>query len=491
LGRKILSGAGSVLGGIFGSSGVGSSVGGAVADILGMGDYKVSNNTILRAPNDVPMFRKNSDGITFSYKELVTDVYGSTGFSLKSYRINPSVYATFPMLSQIAVGFEEYEFEGLVFCYKPLSGSAIASTNNTLGDVIMATEYDVSRPNFVSKADMLEYEYSNDSEPCNGFCHPVECNPSRDSMHLRYTSSSLRNQNASNSVLSNTFLQATGNALANNLADLGRFQVATQGMQAVVPVGEIWATYTVRLRKPRSLNIGQRAGVYHACSGPLAGGACVSGGAAFQAPHVLMDSTAPLGGVSIEVNNNDLLVANLQPSTSFVIFLTYTSGGNITPGAAPVQSNISNAARFFVNSSGSGQASLSSGSGQTSVTFSYNFFVTDPPVANTVTKITFTGPTTAGAVAYDWDMMVIAVPGIFNNPYLSMVDPDVDKLIERVNQLQLAIDSQRGRVLVAEVEEKASPPTSPSLAIDDGYTSVTPPRVLRPFVKLPPLPDRR
>jgi len=406
-------------------------VGDSIAGIFGMGDYRVQGNSILKAPTDVPMFRKDSDGITFSYKEFITDVIGTSSFSLSDYRINPGVYATFPLLSVIAQGFEEYEFEGLVFAYKPLSGSAIASTNNTLGDVILATEYDVSRPRFANKLDMLEYEYSNDGVASKAFMHPVECNPKRDTVNSRYVSSGLRTQAASTSQYGGNFSYGTGNSVANNLVDLGRFSIATVGMQASTTVGEVWASYTVRLRKPRSIPLGQRGALYHICNSGTAIGSSVP----LQNAVVVSDSTSAFA--SIGHSDNTIFIDNVPIGTVINVTAALSCSSITTSSGVSFLNGLTAYNRYFVNgSTGVGTTYQVLGSGGAS-----GNFVSVASFISTNINCSFRVPTIdTGTGTVNYDVQVIAVPLLRDGTQLTTGDELINELTARLKLLEVKLN---------------------------------------------------
>jgi hypothetical protein len=224
LGSAILGPAGSALGAAAGS---------LLATITGHGDYTVKSNTVLSgAP---PTFRSGSDGMRVCHREYLLDVTGSVGWSnAVNLYINPGDSACFPWLSSIAQGFEEYTLHGLVFEYRPTSGTAITSTSAALGSVIMATNYDVLDPIFASKQEMEAYEFSSQTVPYNGVLHAVECAASTRPFNVQFVRNGTPPEGSD-----------------RRLFDLGLFQLATVGMQSAGVVGELWVSYDVSLRKPR------------------------------------------------------------------------------------------------------------------------------------------------------------------------------------------------------------------------------------------------
>ena len=224
--------AGGILGGPTGMA-LGSTAGNLVAQISGSGDYRVNSNTLVGS-NPVMSFKSGGDGFEMTHEEFLGNVTGSTSFNLTSYPINPGMSDTFPWLSTVAVNFEEYDITGLVFRYKPSSGSAVSSTSSALGVVIMATDYDALNPSFSNKQQMESYEFSTSTVPFNGCIHPVEC---------------ARNRNVLNSLYIRSGDPPAGSDL--RMYDMGNFQIATEGMQSSYVIGELWVVYRLRLRKPR------------------------------------------------------------------------------------------------------------------------------------------------------------------------------------------------------------------------------------------------
>jgi hypothetical protein len=215
---------------------VGSTAGDLFARISGMGEYHIHSNTLLN--NQAPKFGKTT-ATRLRHSEFVMDVTtASTAgeFYNRQLQICPTNLTTFPWLQRIARNYEEYKFHGLVFYYKPTSGTAVGSTNTALGTVVMATQYDVTADPFVDKKAMEAYEYSSSCIPCDDMIHPVECDPRDNPLDVMYTRTG---------VLQNT-------SQDRRFHDLGNFNIATVGGQAAdVTLGELWVSYDVELLKPR------------------------------------------------------------------------------------------------------------------------------------------------------------------------------------------------------------------------------------------------
>jgi hypothetical protein len=176
----------------------------------------------------------NDQSVVVRHKEFVTEVKGSTAFSVQSVLpINPGLASTFPWLATIAGSFQEYRVRGMVYHYVPSSGS-VASASPSLGTVMVQTSYRSSDSQPVSKAEMLNEYCASECVPSDSFCHPVECDPRENPFNVQYVRS--------------TNVPANDNKL---LYDLGVTYVATSGQQTNGAVlGDLWVTYEIELKKP-------------------------------------------------------------------------------------------------------------------------------------------------------------------------------------------------------------------------------------------------
>jgi len=229
---------GMFLGGPLGA-GIGASMGAALGNgigyITGSGDYKVNMNACT-----VPGF-KNSDSTVITHREYITDIKsgatlssGSTTFDIQKFALQPGDSSTFPWLAAIASNYEEYDIQGMVFAYVATSGESVASTNTALGSVILATEYDPTKPDFANKQAMENYSFSTSAKPSYNQLHAVECAKIRSPVKQLY-------------IRSGT---STGTDI--RWSDFGNFYIATVGCPAAgTTLGELWVTYKVKLVKPR------------------------------------------------------------------------------------------------------------------------------------------------------------------------------------------------------------------------------------------------
>lgn len=237
---------GTVLGGLIGQpingGNLGTSLGASFSKWLGAGDYSVKSNSLvntLRSSSSIPSMHSQNQCVVIRHKEFVADVIAGTGVPtafnvFNAYALNPGLPASFPWLSTIAQNFQEYTWKGVIYHYVPTSGSSVASTNASLGSVMMATNYRSTLPAYTSKTYLLNEYFSCDSRPSETFCHPIECDPKENPYNVQYV---------------RTGAVPTGED--PKTYDLGVVTVATQGVPAAsVNLGEIWVTYEVELRKP-------------------------------------------------------------------------------------------------------------------------------------------------------------------------------------------------------------------------------------------------
>lgn len=219
----------------------GNLAGTALARITGQGDYRIQSNSLL-TQNSIPSFSADGDGIRIRHREFCTDVSSgatSTAFFISSTTINPVNSQLFPWLYKVALQFEEWEPQGIVFQYKPTSGT-YNGTNQSLGAIMLATQYNMADAAFASKSEMDSYEYANSCVPFQGMLHPVECKSKMNPLGTYYCWPSTNGT-------------PTGTGLATSaIYDLGRVAWASAGVAGTSTyLGEMWISYDIVFRKPR------------------------------------------------------------------------------------------------------------------------------------------------------------------------------------------------------------------------------------------------
>jgi hypothetical protein len=350
--------AGSALGGYLGGPGgsaiggtIGRAAGALVSKITGFGDYKVNKNSIVSG-NSVPTFRNDADGMVVCHREFLYNVVGSVGFNLTSIAINPGLVTSFPLLSRLSTIFEEYEMVGLVAEYRPSSGSAVSSVSSALGVVILATDYDAANPLFSNKQQMESYEYATSTVPFTGCLHPIEC---------------ARNRN----VLDNLYVRTSSPPVGTDvrLYDMGNFQIATEGMQSVYTVGELWFSYDVRLRKPRlPPPIENRTPYMRVITQPASTGTDQLLFGTLIPPVVTSDSNLEYFAFSA-INRQFTLVLQ-QPGVYHFRFATKAQNGNPAPSyAGAIGSNLSFGPNILVGNTQSTWTQTNSSGGQWFVSY--------------------------------------------------------------------------------------------------------------------------
>ena len=218
----------------------------AITMIRGQGDYDISgiqHNALLgKMSPTIPQFSNGLNGsIEICHREYLTDILSTTDFKNLSFSINPALPSTFPWLSKIAANFEQYQIDGLIFEFKSGSSDALNSTNTALGYVVMATEYNSLAPVYQNKLEMENAIFAVSTKPSLSCIHAVECAPNQSPLNILYTRTGFENIGASDV----------------RLYDLGKFNLATVGMQAIgANIGELFVSYKIKLFKSRFIPAG-------------------------------------------------------------------------------------------------------------------------------------------------------------------------------------------------------------------------------------------
>lgn len=223
---------------------VGTALGGVASKWAGFGDYKQAapvTNQIMGGHGGGVTVNASDDltgDIYLSHKEYVGNVTatsaaaGASPFQQKIYELNPGLQETFPFLAQLATNFELYDFQGLLFEYRPTSGE-MASTNS-LGKVIMATQYDNDAGPFLNSVQMQNYDYSTSCKPSVSQIHGVETANRQSPVNMMY----VRNRSSSRD---------------KTFTDTGKFIIATEGIPFAAAgtqiLGELWVTYRIKLSR--------------------------------------------------------------------------------------------------------------------------------------------------------------------------------------------------------------------------------------------------
>lgn len=246
-------GAGYMTGGLNGAWGGGRSgwdQGASFSKMVGMGDYGAPvGNAIIEGAGGPPagITVNASDDLTgdiyLSHKEFITQVVASSAtagasaspFQQNRFAINPGMKESFPWLSQLAQNYDLFEFQGLIYEYRPQMGE-FANSNNNLGRMMMVTQYDPDAEPFPNSIALQNYDYACSAKPSLGLIHGVETKRIQSSVNIFYT--------------------RTGDSTKDKVfTDLGVFNIATEGIPFSAPgtqiLGELWVTYRVKLSRAR------------------------------------------------------------------------------------------------------------------------------------------------------------------------------------------------------------------------------------------------
>jgi hypothetical protein len=147
-------------------------------------------------------------------------------------------------LAQAGVNFSEYEIIGMVFVYKSTIQTNWTTETVQTGKAIMATEYDVSQPEWTTHGELMRDEHHTEGL-LNGVTvedrvhyHGIECDP------RKLTSKGLK------------FVRTQGLEEGKDLKDydLARFSLGIFGSaqsMADIPIGELWVQYKVLFKSHR------------------------------------------------------------------------------------------------------------------------------------------------------------------------------------------------------------------------------------------------
>lgn len=252
---KMLGGALGSIGGMFVGGPKGAVLGGKLGSHYGdkwsgrgmyegQGSYApVSNSLIAGSTQAPPSFQSVADetgALIITHREYIADIFGNQAgesYKNRSYAINPGLERSFPWLSQIAQNYEEYEMIQCVYEYRSTVAIDVGS-NGQVGTVVMATNYNAANRAFDDKNTMMQYDGSMSSKTTESMAHGVECDPSK--------------KNTPGGLYTRANPVVTGQDLKTY--DHGLFQLATIGLPSAYEndnIGELWVSYTVKLRKPR------------------------------------------------------------------------------------------------------------------------------------------------------------------------------------------------------------------------------------------------
>lgn len=230
--------AGHALDSVGGLSGIGKKM----KSFFGFGDYSLKSNSLIPGGRgagrggSVQIVSGGPRSTRIIYREYIGDVFShpteANSFHVSAYPLNPGDISTFKWLPPIATQYEQWTPNGIVFEFRSTSSEYVSQ--QALGSIIMATEYDSYDRAYSSKVEMLNSAYANEGKPSDHLLHGIECDP-RDNP--------------------NSIFYVRGGPLGPSDGDirdydLGIFYVATQGIPHVnANLGSLYVHYDITFRK--------------------------------------------------------------------------------------------------------------------------------------------------------------------------------------------------------------------------------------------------
>jgi len=196
-------------------------------------------------------------------REKVANIIGSTATTLQIIQAlycNPGNSTLFPIFSQIAATYEEWEALLFYFSFET-EAYAASGSNVSAGKVILATDYNPSNPVFPTDQAMENYVNSDRGAPYCEIIHDVLGG----------------DHNLKKDPLKNYFVYNSANLAApandnSKFYDLGLFQLGCQGnASSSAEIGELYVTYQFKMIRPKmpQTNLGSAAVAAHIGEGAV------------------------------------------------------------------------------------------------------------------------------------------------------------------------------------------------------------------------------
>jgi hypothetical protein len=297
--------------------------------ITGSGDYTVQSNSIARFGHkisngtDVPTFSRGKRSLRVHHREYIGDVVSSGSantFDVNSYVINPGDPITFPWLSGIASQYDQWQPNGIVFAFKSTSAT-FNGTDQSLGTVILASDYDTLDLTYSSKQEMENSEFAVSGASYQSILHPVECNISERPLKMLYVRKG--QQTPADSV---------------KFYDLCNTQVATAGISGTnVNVGELWVTYDISFYKEQLGNGAYGSGILEYAASNTVGIAAATPFGTSANRTVKTSNT-----LNVTVNTTTGISFPTKLQTGCYLFTYYVIGTSTTTTSAPTITTFTN-----------------------------------------------------------------------------------------------------------------------------------------------------
>ena len=194
-------------------------------NLINHGSVQTKGNAIITSAGD------ETGDLIFEHNEYIHDLTSRSNdfHTLERFEINPGVFTSFPLLSQFAQHFEEYDFIQCIFEFKSL----VTNGNSTAaGSVMLCPNYNASNPNLPDKRSIENASGSVSGKVTGSLFCGIECANDKTAYGgIKYVRT--------------VDIDSAG----RRMYDLGFLQIATQGVPQGLAIGELWCRYKVRLSK--------------------------------------------------------------------------------------------------------------------------------------------------------------------------------------------------------------------------------------------------
>lgn len=246
--------------GLIAKKGLADCVGGAASGLatsLAGGQGMISTNNIINAGTGHdglgPIVRfsgpTETGDLLLSHTEFVSQIYAApdSQFLQQHFDINVGLESTFKWLSSIAANYHEYELIQCAFTFKPTISNFITQSG-VVGTVGMAVQYNVDEEAFSSWDVLMGDVSSVSSKLTEGMAAGIECDATKVP------------GNSTNKFVRTGGLSPDKNIRNYDMAKLTFAQVNVNPDLANQAIGELWVSYTVRLRRPCMRDVEGQAG---------------------------------------------------------------------------------------------------------------------------------------------------------------------------------------------------------------------------------------
>lgn len=197
------------------------------ANWSGSGDYRVNVNSLINGAGG-----GKTESVRIRQSEYIGPLNGTTAFTVaNNYLLNPGNSKIWPWLTNIARNYEEWIPHGILFSFKSSCSNQVSTAAN-LGNIIVATDYDVYDNPPASKISMLQMAYSNESVITEDLIHGVECDPRRN-------------------VFGRFYILHDNDVVEGSEREyhLGNVTIATTDNPTTAQIGDLWVHYDITLCK--------------------------------------------------------------------------------------------------------------------------------------------------------------------------------------------------------------------------------------------------